>query len=607
MPKSKPKTVLSASHLRKAQDMRSYLMSYFWWIFKNVIGWILILAAWPVGVLFPGPGGLPLFLIGFALVAFPGKRKLTSRFMRGKPFDLEARVFAILVTIASILVTVGVTWALAWYYQKAIGEYEVDYTALVGVAVLALVITYAVSWLLLRGVNFFIRTVPMGRRFIRPWLRRKGVRLLPSRRKRVKMEDGTVVIENPEILEFDDRYHERMRRLWAFTKTTLRRAIAISITLLIFYFILKPLWEQWDAVRPRIGLISWPRFALGVVLFAVFLFVFRALLWWRLLAAMGHRVPVAPATRIWQTSELARYLPGVIWQVVGRVWLLRPYGVRGSVCSTSQILELLLFLLANVLVAVACLLFFGYRSIDGAARFWLLASMALVPVLAIAIHPSVFRPIVQRIMRALGKPDLVRSPSARIMYGLLAWGVLGLLFQSIAVWLSVGEPLGLIIDKWWVLGGAYCLAWIAGFLAVWAPGGLGVRELVFVLAIHVALPDPVKATFASPDEQRAFLAFLAVLLRLWATAGELLVAGVAYTIDWRGAIGDPSAPGRVAVLPPIDVDTPLVRVAPIDPEPINPAGPSSAAPLGASPSGVTPSGAAASSTPPNQPPAGVSD
>ncbi|HMO27025.1 MAG TPA: hypothetical protein PKB10_12230, partial [Tepidisphaeraceae bacterium] len=175
----KPKPVLSESHLRKAQDMRSYLMSYFWWIFKNVFGWMLIIAAWPVGVLVPGPGG---FLIGFALVAFPGKRKLTSRFMRGKPFDLEARIFTILVTTLSILVTVGVTWGLGWYYKRLIGEYDGDYTALVGVAVLALVITYAVTWLLLRGVNFFIRTVPMGRRFIRPWLRRKGIRLLPSRR-----------------------------------------------------------------------------------------------------------------------------------------------------------------------------------------------------------------------------------------------------------------------------------------------------------------------------------------------------------------------------------------------------------------------------------------
>ena len=45
---------------------------------------------------------------------------------------------------------------------------------------------------------------------------------------------------------------------------------------------------------------------------------------------------------------------------------------------------------------------------------------------------------------------------------------------------------------WWVVAGAYCLAWCAGFLAFWAPGGIGVRELVFVTAMQVILPQRVR-------------------------------------------------------------------------------------------------------------------
>src|SRR6476646_3617405 len=62
-----------------------YFADYFWFILKNVIGWIFILASPVLGVTLPGPGGIPVFLIGFALVTFPGKRKLTSRVMRGRP------------------------------------------------------------------------------------------------------------------------------------------------------------------------------------------------------------------------------------------------------------------------------------------------------------------------------------------------------------------------------------------------------------------------------------------------------------------------------------------------------------------------------------------
>ena len=546
MPGRKPKVTLSQHHLQRASDLRSYLRGYFWWIAKNVVGWILILIAWPVGIALPGPGGIPLFLVGFALVAFPGKRRLTSRVMRGKPFDLEARLFTFLATAVSVLVTAGLLWFLIDRYRRLLDEWDIEPVAIVGVALLALVVTFAVTRLALHGVNLFIRTLPIARRVIRPWLRRRGIHLLPTRRKRVHLEDGTVVVENEEILEFDTRHRERVNRAWDFLKPWLKRLLAIGITVAIFYYMLRPLYVEWDSLRPRIREMHVGRLLSGTMMFAFFLFFFRSLSWRAILSALGHRLPVASSTRIWSTSELARYLPGVVWQVVGRVWLVKPYGVRGSVCTTSQVLELILFLLANVLVAVTCLLFFGYKRVDEAARGWLATCMALVPVLTIVIHPRVFHSLSARVLGLFGKPPLERLLSMRLMYGLLLLAVAGLLWQGMALWLTVGSPLGLIIDKWWLIAGAYCLAWIAGFLAVWAPGGLGVRELVFMLAIHVALPQPIRDSFASLDEQRAFLAFLAVLLRLWATVGELIVATLAYAFDWRGAIGDPSARGRLS-------------------------------------------------------------
>jgi hypothetical protein len=36
-----------------------------------------------------------------------------------------------------------------------------------------------------------------------------------------------------------------------------------------------------------------------------------------------------------------------------------------------------------------------------------------------------------------------------------------------------------------------------------------------------------------------------VLLRLWATSGEVILAALAYAFDYRGALGRPDAPGRV--------------------------------------------------------------
>jgi hypothetical protein len=78
---------------RWRQRVTDFFSGYFWFIFKNVIGWMLIILAIPVGLTVPGPGGIPIFLIGFALVTFPGKRKLTSRVMRGRGLPIEMQVF----------------------------------------------------------------------------------------------------------------------------------------------------------------------------------------------------------------------------------------------------------------------------------------------------------------------------------------------------------------------------------------------------------------------------------------------------------------------------------------------------------------------------------
>ena len=325
----------------------------------------------------------------------------------------------------------------------------------------------------------------------------------------------------------------------------LRRGLGLGITLAIVAWILKPIVLQWDQVKEPVSRTSWPRVLLASVMFCAFLFLFRALCWRRILIAFGYRLPIAASTRIWSTSELARYLPGIIWQLVGRAYLVRPYGVSGSVCSASQVLELAIFLLANVLLALGCLTWLGIKTFPSPiVRAWLFAAMGLVPVLVVLVHPRVFYRLTNYLMARLGKPAVAGRLRFHQLGMLLIWSVLGLVCQSLAIWIVVKGPLHLQFTKWWVVAGAYSLAWCAGFLAFWAPGGIGIREAVFIAAMEFALPPRVKAQFHDPRVLLGFLAFLSVLLRVWATTGELMLAAIAYGCDYRGALGRDDAPGR---------------------------------------------------------------
>jgi hypothetical protein len=291
-------------------------------------------------------------------------------------------------------------------------------------------------------------------------------------------------------------------------------------------------------------------FIIASVMFAMFLFLFRAMTWRRVLKGFGHKLPYAAATRIWSTSELARYLPGAIWQVVGRVYLIRPYGVDPVICSTSQILELCMFVFANVLVAGACLLWFAQK-IDPEARPWLITCLALVPAVGVLLHPKIFYGITNFALRKfLDRPSIVTRLRGKRLVELVAWTTFGLLWQSAAVYLITHDVLHLKVQWWWTIAGSYCLAWTAGFLAFWAPGGIGVRELVFALTLQLVIPELVRQHyFADAAAFKAMLFFLGFLLRLWTILGETIVWAVSTALDFRGALNRADAPGRVSLGP----------------------------------------------------------
>jgi hypothetical protein len=210
----------------------------------------------------------------------------------------------------------------------------------------------------------------------------------------------------------------------------------------------------------------------------------------------------------------------------------------------TQILEIGIFLFANVLVAGACLLWFGQK-MDPSARPWLIAALVLVPALAALLHPRIFYTAVNAILRKAGKPPITQRLRGRSLVKLAIFMIAGLILQSFCVYLIADPVLHFKTDWWWVIAGAYCLAWVAGFLAFWAPAGIGVRELVFVTTMQVTMPQHVKDLFGNPAALQGLLVLLGFLLRLWTVLGELMLAIVAYAWDWRGAMNRDDAPGRV--------------------------------------------------------------
>jgi hypothetical protein len=180
---------------------------------KNLIGWALILVALVAGPLVPGPGGLPLFLVGFALISFPGKRRLTARVLRGRPVGFRPAPFVLICAAAALiapaLVLLAVRHRPRWLAQARAGALA---RGPVAVAALYLIVG-AVAWVLVRltphALNVLLGITARARRKFRPWLRHHRIRLLPPRwRRRRPHEPGRGPLRlKDEILGFSGKGH----------------------------------------------------------------------------------------------------------------------------------------------------------------------------------------------------------------------------------------------------------------------------------------------------------------------------------------------------------------------------------------------------------------
>jgi hypothetical protein len=204
-----------AHHSVTPSSVAAFLGRYSWVIGKNVVGWVLILVSFPIAGLFPGPLGLPLFLIGFGLVNFPGKRHLTARILRGIPFDLHSRQARLGRLAAALLLPPLTVWILALKRHPVLHPSQMSLARLCAMYAVAMVATWIVSWLFLLVVNLVLKLISRMRRRIRPWLRRHGIKLLRLRKKRRARSAREASLEQ-QIIEIDSKAKDvkRVKKFW---------------------------------------------------------------------------------------------------------------------------------------------------------------------------------------------------------------------------------------------------------------------------------------------------------------------------------------------------------------------------------------------------------
>ncbi|MCI0432452.1 MAG: lysylphosphatidylglycerol synthase domain-containing protein [Gemmatimonadetes bacterium] len=299
-------------------------------------------------------------------------------------------------------------------------------------------------------------------------------------------------------------------------------------------------WRDITALRPS------PVRLVVSLLLLVSVFVAHALLWRRVMTDLAvARPPAGTALRVYFLASLGRYIPGKIWQLAGLAVLAQRAGMPATGAAGAALLGQFAFL-ATGLLFLAVLLPEWSRGLAGRAAGALLVIVAGVFWLIIAtphgqrVREWARRRFGEKLSSAIDLVERVRGRETvrwGVWYG-ATWIVTGLAFS---IFVSAFVPEAASHTR--QVAGAIAASYLAGYLVLFAPAGIGVREGAMTGLLAAVPAIPVSAAVA-----------IAIASRIWFTVAELIPLATLPFLRGRAApdsgasagTGSPPGSGRGA-------------------------------------------------------------
>jgi phosphatidylglycerophosphate synthase len=211
-------------------------------------------------------------------------------------------------------------------------------------------------------------------------------------------------------------------------------------------------------------------------------------------------------------AQLGKYIPGGIWLAAGQIGLAGDAGISTSrAAGAFAACAVALTAAAGVVAGVLGILVLAG---SGPAVTGLLPLAALGLALPALLDRRWMAWIARRIAGRRGVPaEVMALPGQRAIVGACAWLTVTMLTMALAYALllqSVGGDAGILRVMC-----VFTIAWLAGFLALGVPSGIGVREAVLVALLPGAAGPVLAASLAQRVVQMATEAAFVLATREW--------------------------------------------------------------------------------------------
>ena len=294
------------------------------------------------------------------------------------------------------------------------------------------------------------------------------------------------------------------------------RMIQWAIVAAIFVFLGKMVWDHWNQVKGASFSFEVFPLLLSTLIFAFSYFI-QIWAWYIITLKLGIAIPIRETLESWFYSQLGKYLPGKVWLLLSRFSCYESKGKSKKSISVALYFEMVTVLMAGGFIFLASLIFFGeiWPFYSWRHSGW---SILLFLLGLVSLHPSVLQKILNWVLVKFDREPLSLSISYR--------DVLWIVMVCIAAWMIGGIGFYLFVDSIYpvvpqyilFLTGALAISSTLGLIAIFAPGGLGVREGALVYLLSFMMATPVAA-------------IISILTRIWMTLIEIGLIGMIYLLE----------------------------------------------------------------------------
>lgn len=268
------------------------------------------------------------------------------------------------------------------------------------------------------------------------------------------------------------------------------KVVGNILTILALLVIVKRLWEMNIDYTILIEQKHMVWLILLIVMYAIYLELIP-FSWREIIKIITHnKISFLDLQKVFCKSNMLKYLPGNIFQYVGRNEIAILYKLEHKKIAFSTVLDILANVLGVFLVSCICYsrgFLIGINSIS--LKFNWEFGVVFVILIIVCLYfawkkRNVFWPQIQNICTGSN----IRKYIGCIFYYMFGAVYTGLIY--IFVITKILET-SIATNKIYIVIGAFLLSWLFGFITPGAPGGIGIRETVITALLSTQMQENI--------------------------------------------------------------------------------------------------------------------